>query len=79
MKKSRHNSASLAVVSEETLQDNNTFWSEYWDYFPRMGINPSSLFESAILAIAILFTIVIYTVVYLVYMGLRMLIRNLRG
>lgn len=78
MKNSCYKSATSVTVNEEAYQDSNTFWSEYWYYFPRIAINPSSLFESAILAIIILFITIFYTIVYVIYMSLIMLVRSIR-
>ncbi len=78
MKRSRHKSASSVAINEETHQDNNTFWSEYWYYFPRIEVSPFSVSGAAITFLIMALTTVIYTIVYVIYMSLTMLVRSIR-
>ncbi len=76
MKKTRHNTSSFAFVSEEVQQNDIASWSEYIDYFPRIGISPSSVPEAVINIFLVALIAVFYTAVYLVLVTFRMLLRS---
>ena len=79
MKKSRYNSNSFILTDKETSQSNNTLWSEYLEYFPRIGVGPSySISGAGMMVILVALTAVLYTSVYLVFVVFRMLFRSLR-
>ena len=80
MKKSRHHSNSLVLTDKETNHNDNTLWSEYLEYFPRIGTGPSySVGGAGIMVFLVALTAVLYTGVYLVFVVFRMLFRSLRG
>ena len=78
MKKSRHNTNSLAFVNREVHHNDIASWSEYMDYFPRIGISPSSVSDAAITVFLMALIGVLYTIVYLVFVAFRILVRTLQ-
>ncbi len=79
MKKSRHNAVSFASVDDEARHNNIASWSEYMDYFPQIGISPSSVSGAAITVFLMALIGVLYTIVYLVFVAFRILVRTLQG